>query len=657
MSFEKHPLHLKDSEIQKSEEVVSAVEKQERLEGEPVPNDPTPRIDAYMDRLENIFLNPDERVRERNIDLLRDKIYDNLLIKRDKFPESYFELQQRIARERGQVVEEIPENIREQMISTAIEDQRHSLDNWINYLTSDDAMYPTWFKYYVWKNITKLSQFDKERGEFKTRTETTVAPFPDIYREPLAQIADLYSSIPQLQKEIEPKIQALRSRRNSLRQQARSLTPDDTNKSGELLTEIGVIDEEIKTLSAPIESFNKKFPTLYAELIQKTLEQQIEGNEEIKGEWVKYVQGDMAGAERLYQSLENKGTGWCTAGRSTAEQQVESGDFYVYYTYNKDNEPTQPRIAIRMQGDQIGEVRGILPHQNLEPIMEPVLDEKLKDFGSEADSYKKKSGDMKHLTAIWKKQFETNTPFTKEDLVFLYEVDSTIESFGYDRDERIESLLRRRNQEEDMLTIFECSKEEIAHSIDEVTEQTKVYLGQWDIHIYNKIKKFPNIKHLYESFPGKKIFTFELHTSPEIDSKRSAITVLGSNGIYTSHYAEDLLDKTEFSHEGKIYNLVQFTVGQLGFPRGATTEEIYAKAEELGLELCPAEVGPQLRLQYLGKDWKLIAMKQITGRDGVPDVFSLVSGDAGLRLDGDDARPAFGWHGINKFVFLSRKDS
>ena len=119
MSFEKHPLHLKNSELQNSEEVQNAVDKQKRIEGERVPNNPSERIDAYMDRLENIFLNPDERVRERNLEMVRSRIYDALLIKKENFPESYFELQQRIARERGQSVEVIPQDVREQMMSTA----------------------------------------------------------------------------------------------------------------------------------------------------------------------------------------------------------------------------------------------------------------------------------------------------------------------------------------------------------------------------------------------------------------------------------------------------------------------------------------------------------------------------------------------------------
>ena len=68
--------------------------------------------------------------------------------------------------------------------------------------------------------------------------------------------------------------------------------------------------------------------------------------------------GERRRRKETFQSLEGKGTGWCTAGHSTAQTQVESGDFYVYYTNDSNGEPTQPRLAIRMDGDnRIGEVR------------------------------------------------------------------------------------------------------------------------------------------------------------------------------------------------------------------------------------------------------------------------------------------------------------
>jgi len=51
---------------------------------------------------------------------VRPKIYDALLVHRDKFPESYFELQKKIARERGQPVEEITPELRERTIDVAI---------------------------------------------------------------------------------------------------------------------------------------------------------------------------------------------------------------------------------------------------------------------------------------------------------------------------------------------------------------------------------------------------------------------------------------------------------------------------------------------------------------------------------------------------------
>lgn len=176
--MEKDPLHMKMPDLQTSPEVQAAVEKQQRLTGEKIPNNPNERIGAYMDRLENIFLNPDERVRERNLDMLRDQIYDQLIIKKENFPDSYFELQKRVAREQGHGDIQITAEMREQMMDVAIEDQRHSLDAWIDYLTSEDAVYPAWFKFYAWNQIIKLSQFDKERGEFKKRTDSTVAPIP-----------------------------------------------------------------------------------------------------------------------------------------------------------------------------------------------------------------------------------------------------------------------------------------------------------------------------------------------------------------------------------------------------------------------------------------------------------------------------------------------
>lgn len=607
---------MKNPDLQKSEEVQKAVEKKERTTGEKVPNDPTERIEAYMDRLENIFLNPDEDKRKRNIEMLRDKIYDQLIIKKENFPESYFELQQRVARERGQPVEEIPENVREQMMGVAIEDQKHSLDQWMDYLTSDDAMYPPWFKYFVWQNITKLSQFDKERGEFKKRTKTTVAPYPDIYREPLAQIADIYEKVRQDNKNLK--------------------------------------DPEIQ------EAFSKKFPTLYAELIQESLAASMEGKEEIRGEWVKYEKGKEGEAEKLFASLEGKGTGWCTAGHSTAETQVESGDFYVYYTLDKNGEPTQPRLAIRMKDNQIAEVRGILPHQGVEPIMQEVLDGKLSEFGSEADAYRKKSEDMKRLTSLEHKK-EKEEPFTKDDLTFLYEINSPIEGFGYPdargkcSDPRIVELRQGRNSEEDMLVIFECTRDEIAHVPSQINENTKAYVGQLEPGIFQRLPE--NLEHVYTSFPEKKIRRENVEIGGK--SAEQLISEMEAASINISDYAKSMLKNREFipGKNPEEATLIRLTVADLGFKTGATTDQIYERAQALGLELCPPDTGPNYFLQYKDQplgEWLCIGMKQIADSDGDPRVFSLERGYGGLYLNGDWASPGSTWPPAREFVFRLR---
>jgi hypothetical protein len=604
--MEKHPLHLKDPELQKSEDVKKAVEKKERLEDIVLPNDPKDRIEAYLDRLEKIFLNPDQRVKERNLELLLPSIYDTLIIKPEQVPESYFELQQQVARERGQTVETIPQDVRDQMIETVISDQKHSLDQWIEYLTSDDVAYPTWFKYFVWRNVIKLSQFDKTLGKFKTRTESTVAPYPDIYRAPLARILDTYE-------------EALK----------------DKTKS----------NKEVQ------EDFSKRFAKLYAELITESLSVTIENKEQIKGEWIKYYKGNQAEADKLFDSMQAKGTGWCVEGRTTARNYVEQGDFYVFYTYNQNNEPSQPRIAIQMNGNQIGQIRGIQAHQELEPVMVDVLEDKLKEFGPEADSYKKKNADMRRMTEIEKKT-KSKEELSKDDLLFLYEIDSKIEGFGYDRDPRIAELRSKRDPKLDAPIVLECQPEQIATNISEITEKTKAYLGSLEPGVFNKLR---DIEKIYTQFPDKPIEYRKIVPNLELKTADDYRKALDKEGFKIEEsYAGYILDRMP-EEEKRPLDVVILSVSDLGFPRGATTEQIYERAKKLGLELCPAWVGPELRISYKDQpqgDWFRIGMEQISGAHGYPNVFDVGHYTDSLWLSADYALPQHEWHDSHRWAFV-----
>lgn len=241
--------------------------------------------------------------------------------------------------------------------------------------------------------------------------------------------------------------------------------------------------------------------------------------------------------------------------------------------------------------------------QNIDPFIGDVLNEKLEKFDAEGEGYKKKSADMKFLTEIEMKTKQKQR-LTKNNLIFLYEIDSKIEGFGYQRNPRIEEIRKTRNPKEDAAIIFECQSSEIAWKPEDINENTKAYIGKWNnIEIFQKIKQYPDIKYLYETFPDKKIIIQTLKTNPDVNSPELARKALKEKNIYlTGRVKKDILYKTEFSQKSQTYELVRFTVEQLGFPNGATTDEVYKRAEDLGLELCPAEVGPHLRLQYSGKE-------------------------------------------------------
>lgn len=372
---------------------------------------------------------------------------------------------------------------------------------------------------------------------------------------------------------------------------------------------------------------------------------------------MKYGQGTDPTA--LWASLQNKGTAWCTKGFATAETQLKGGDFYVYYTYDRQGKPTIPRIAIRMQEGQIAEVRGVADsEQNLEGNMAEIAEAKMNEL-SGAERYHKASTDMKQLTAIERK-VKAGQGLSAQELVFLYEINSPIEGFGYSRDPRIEELRSQRNpQKEDMPIIFGCEKSQIARSPREVRADTKAYVGPLEPGIFDLLSRY-NIEHVYTSFPEGKIHRESLEIGGKTAQQLEA--ELEKAGVNISSYARDMLHSPNFTTlpNSEPLEIVRLTVGDLGFTEIATTEQIYERARQSGLDLCPAEVGPHLRLkdtdQLLG-EWYYIGMKQIADSDGHPNVFRLGRGGGGVWLSGGWAGPGGRWRPGHGFVFGLRKST
>lgn len=145
--------------------------------------------------------------------------------------------------------------------------------------------------------------------------------------------------------------------------------------------------------------------------------------------------------------------------------------------------------------------------------------------------------------------------------------------------------------------------------------------------------------------------TVKLGTHPDNEALRQALLDAGNR---IGDWGADILKRVKVASEPTEVDIVVVSVAELGFPNGATREQIYEKALSLGLKLCPAEVGPQMRLQYTEQpngEWILVAMDPITASDGSLLVFSVVHAHDGRWLYGHYGRPDYVWFGSRRWAF------
>ena len=402
------------------------------------------RLLNYFNRLEEIHKRVSESKNKSDEKLLKGFYYDLYVIKPEDIPESYFQNQVKLARERGYGNIELTNEDKKRMTDQVIEDQKHSLDKWIEYFLYDEESksYEMWEKYWIFQGLQSLGKYDKETYKFSKRDKTTVYPFPPVERE------FIFTTLHLMEDYIK-------------------------DKKG---------DEEIKSALG-----SGNFKILYEYVIkQSMLKDKLQSNT-TSGKWVKYEQG--SDYNILRDSLQGYYTGWCTAaGENFAKSQLANGDFYVYYSFDNNGEAKIPRIAIRMDGkNKIGEIRGIADRQNMEPEMMPILEEKLKEF-PDRDKYLKKKHDMKLLTLIDKK-VNNNIELILSELKFLYEINSKIEGFGYERDPRIDEIINKRNIKQDYALIFDVKGEEVALSQEEWKQNpNKFKILDSDLYLRHLVK-------------------------------------------------------------------------------------------------------------------------------------------------------------------------
>jgi len=140
-----------------------------------------------------------------------------------------------------------------------------------------------------------------------------------------------------------------------------------------------------------------------------------------------------------------------------------------------------------------------------------------------------------------------------------------------------------------------------------------------------------------------------------VDELRDA---LDAARIHVGDSADEILGRPAFpfSRTRTDLDLVIVTAADLGFPaQRVALADIYARAGQLGLELCPAEAAPQLRLQYLDQpvgEFLRIAMRPVATYAGDLVDLTVANGGAGLVLIGGKTAPDLSLHASVKLVFV-----
>jgi hypothetical protein len=107
-------------------------------------------------------------------------------------------------------------------------------------------------------------------------------------------------------------------------------------------------------------------------------------------------------------------------------------------------------------------------------------------------------------------------------------------------------------------------------------------------------------------------------------------------------------------------DLVVVSAAELGLgAESVSLRDIYSRAEQFGLGLAPAEVGPALRLHYFDQpigEFLHVGMKPIATWKGEPGIFVVVNGGAGLIVVGQNGSADISMPASSAFLFVRPRE-
>jgi hypothetical protein len=212
----------------------------------------------------------------------------------------------------------------------------------------------------------------------------------------------------------------------------------------------------------------------------------LESKEKIKetsgGVWIKFNGGSKTSekeiaenARELSQMVQN--TFWCT--KTNALSQLQGGDFYVFVT--KIGDEVFPRIAVRMEEDRVGELRGNnSARQDLEEEMMPIAkDFLLNNIPNDSGKIWLDSIEYNDKVIAFREKL-TDNPLTEPMYMEFLNLKSDEQKYLLDyadrngNVERLEILIKEKINKNDFKGL---KKSDFAEDLSEYTIKTKHIIG------------------------------------------------------------------------------------------------------------------------------------------------------------------------------------
>ena len=330
----------------------------------------------------------------------------------EDIPDSYWRSQEEAYRDNGHIIH-YDARLKSEELEIIQQEQVNSIELWESYLQHESCPYPMWFKLYALDGISKMGKYDKNRGEFVKRDNTTVAPYPRLDEASLAKvfqsIVDFYSL---------------------------------GDKSTRPQKQGGGADEE---LTALIKSGN--FNKLYTKFLsqERYIIEVPKNPENIHGEWIEYNPGD---EEKLAKAADC--TPWCIVSPSVAHNYLEYGNyegvgiggykdgnyrskakFILFHLVN----PSTSEISgsgcasIRLGTDgRVAEISGLQKGQALDDSLVGIVEEKVMSLPG-GEKFLEAFKDKKRLIEIdhkWRRGEE----LTEEDIAFINGPIHTLDTYN-----------------------------------------------------------------------------------------------------------------------------------------------------------------------------------------------------------------------------------